>query len=131
MGHAGSMTNRNQIQLTLRVDPGLVAALDKIAKAEGRKRGSVLREAVELRVSLDAQARLLREAVAVAASDEVRRIRETNETAMLDLLDMARATDQTHRQLLADFLDALASHGPATPPTSRGGKVVMPPRPER
>lgn len=127
--------NRPTSPMTIRLDPAQIDALDRLAKRQNISRAQLLREAVELRLSIEAQSRILSDAVRVAADDATVRVRQEAQKLMTDMLDLARVTDETHRQLLADFLDALASADGGTaqqkPHANSSGKVAMPPRPER
>ena len=114
---------RNQITVSARFHPGEMQVIDAIAEREGRTRNSVVREAVNLRLSMEKQVDLVRTEIREALEAALSQFRLDAQKQLREYIAAATASDQTNRQLLNTFLDALTD-GSSTSSAPAG----LPPR---
>jgi hypothetical protein len=95
--------------VTVRLKRMDVAALDALTEREGGTRTQKVRESIALRLDLEAQRMLIAEVV-----------RTEVQTAVAQMVKASKASDDTSRQLILDFLDGISSTqlDEAAPPTT-------------
>lgn len=106
------------IPFTVRLPAAHVRALDARTDRSGQSRNELIGEAVELWMSLEAQRELI-----------TRAVREASQEALKEIITASKNTDATNRQLILDFIEALAAgEQPPTPPsaTDEFGHVRLP-----
>lgn len=95
------------IPFTVRLPAAHVRALDARADRSRQSRNELIGEAVELWMSLEAQ----REQI-------TRAVREVTQEALKEIIAASKTTDATNRQLILDFIEALAAGDQPPTPTS-------------
>lgn len=106
---------RNQTTVSARFHPSEIQVIDQVAKREGLTRNGVIREAVALRVSMEKQVDLVREEIREALEGALTQLRLDAQKQLREYITAASASDQTNRQLINTFLDALSDGAPAQP----------------
>jgi len=103
---------RKQRPISIRVDAAVYEAIEKIVAREKSNKGRVLREAVDLRIRLDAGAELTRKIIERAAIESIGRIQDAGKEALAEIIDASRRIDESNRQLIVDFIEALKETKP-------------------
>jgi hypothetical protein len=96
----------------LRLDPATMARVDGITKGEPSSRSRILREGIDLRLSFETHALLMRELIETAVAEALGVL--TNEVTLLmrGMSEAARRNDEASRQTIADFIEALGAAAP-------------------
>lgn len=122
---------RSQTAITIRLYPAQTRAVSVIAEREGKRPSQVLREAVDLRLQVENQAQLLTDEV----RDALTKFRQEARALVQEQITAAMASDQTNRDLISAFLEAISAQAPPatnTLPVNPGSKRsgMLPPRSE-
>lgn len=136
---------RRQNGIHLRLDPTTMARVDALTKGEPSNRTRILREGVELRLSFEAHAEMLREAIENTAAESLNALRLEATLLMRGQAEATKTAQEELRRLMREFLEAMGEgsvaettkpagvrkgpHGPgATQPSTA---VQLPARPEK
>jgi predicted transcriptional regulator len=97
----------------LRLDPAAMARVDALTKGEPSSRSRILREGIDLRLTFETHAVLMRELIETAVAEALGVLTSEVTLLMRGIAEAARRNDETSRQTIADFIEALGAAAPA------------------
>lgn len=104
---------RRQNGIHLRLDTDTMARVDALTKGEPSNRSRILREGVELRLSFESHAALMREVIETSAAEALAVLRQEAISLLRGVAEAAKANDELACQRMADFIEVIGSESPA------------------
>jgi hypothetical protein len=137
--------SRNQVSITIRLGAAQISALDAIRERDGGSRPGMVKQAVEVLLSEEGRAQLLRDALIDATAQALRALRQEAAAFLQEQVEASKASDASSRELHAQIIEEIGfllapvankisaqSSGDisasATTPASSTSHVVLPPR---
>lgn len=106
---------RRQNGIHLRLDPATMQRVEALAKGEPSNRSRILREGLDLRLSFESHAALMREVVETITAEAMATLRQEATSLLRGQVAASKAADELSCQRMADFIDVIGAAAPAQP----------------
>lgn len=106
---------RRQNGIHLRLDPATLARVDALTKGEPSNRSRILREGIDMRLSFESHAALMREVVETITAEAMLALRLEATSLLRGQVAASKAADELSCQRMADFIEVIGAAAPAEP----------------